>query len=154
MKRAKESRRSTAMGASKLFLITRADLSDGQQAVQAAHAMREFAEHHPEVERTWYRESNTLAFLVVPDEPALGVLLKKARRRDVPAAVFREPDRNNEMTAIALGSAARSLVSNLPLALTGSHSSMAEQRLLTPRVAGSTPVGTSAPDAERPGTRL
>lgn len=131
------------MGASKLFLITRADLSAGQQAVQAAHAMREFAEHHPEIERVWYRESNTLAFLVVSDERALGVLLKRARRRDVPAAAFHEPDRNNEMTAIALGPAARSLVSNLPLALTGSHSSMAEQRLLTPRVAGSTPVGTS-----------
>ncbi len=132
------------MAAEKLFLVTRADLPDGQQAVQAAHAMREFAEHHPEVERAWYSKSNTLAFLAVPDEAALGVLLEKARRRDIPAASFHEPDRNNEMTAIALGPAARSLVSNLPLALGRSHSSIGRAGASrSPSVAGSSPVGTS-----------
>jgi len=32
----------------KLYLITREDLPPGQQAVQAAHALREFGEHHPD----------------------------------------------------------------------------------------------------------
>lgn len=141
----------------KLFLVTRADLPAGQQAVQAAHAMREFAEHHPEHDRAWYRESNTLAFLAVPNERALGVLLKKARRRDIPVAAFHEPDRNNEMTAIALDHAGRGLVSDLPLALAErSHSSVGRAAASnSASVAGSSPAGTTfAPDAERPGSGL
>jgi hypothetical protein len=101
----------------KLFIVTRSDLSPGQQAVQGQHALMEFMVHHPGVAMAWYRESNTLAFLAAPDEASLGVLLKKARRRDIPTAAFHEPDRNNEMTAIVLDHAAHGLVSNLPLAL-------------------------------------
>jgi hypothetical protein len=52
----------------KLHLVTRRDLSPGQQAVQAAHALREFIQHHPEVDRDWYERSNTLALLAVEDE--------------------------------------------------------------------------------------
>jgi peptidyl-tRNA hydrolase len=103
--------------ADKVFLVTRADLSDAQQAVQAAHALQEFNILWPAEARDWHTKSNTLAFLVVADEAALGVLLKKARRRDIPAAPFHEPDRNNEMTAIALGPAARGICSGLSLAL-------------------------------------
>lgn len=102
--------------ASKIFVVTREDLSEGQQAVQLGHGLTEFIFQHPEMAGRWHRESNTLAYLIVPDEAALGVLLKRARRRDLPHATFHEPDRNNEMTAIALGPAARSLVSGLPLA--------------------------------------
>ena len=105
------------MAASKVFLVSRADLSDAQQGVQSMHALTEFIFEHPEIARAWHRDSNTLAWLTVPDEAALGVLLKKARRRDLPTSAFREPDRNYEMTAIALGPAARSLLSGLPLAL-------------------------------------
>lgn len=64
--------------AAKLFLITRADLPPGQQAVQAAHAFREFVEEHREAEAAWYRSSNHLAFLSAKDEPALEALLKEA----------------------------------------------------------------------------
>jgi len=103
------------MAASKVFLVSRADLSDAQQGVQAMHALTEFIFEHPKIAGPWRQESNTLAWLVVPDEAALGVLLKKAVRRDIPASSFREPDMNNEMTAIALGPSARSLVSGLPL---------------------------------------
>jgi hypothetical protein len=126
--------------ADKLFLVTRADLSDAQQAVQAAHALREFVAVHPEVDRAWYTTSNTLAFLAVPDEEALGVLLERAAERGHPVAAFHEPDRDNEMTAIALGPSARSLCSGLALALRDrGYSSVAEQRPLTPRDGGSSP---------------
>jgi peptidyl-tRNA hydrolase len=130
----------------KLFLVTRADLSAGQQAVQAAHAMREFAEQHPEADGAWYRESNTLALLVVSDEAALRVLLEKARRRDILTSAFREPDHNNEMTAIALDHGARGLVSKLPLALAErSHSSIGRAGdSKSPSVAGSSPAGGTA----------
>lgn len=52
----------------KLFLVTRSDLPPGQQAVQAAHALREFVELYPEEDRLWYERSNTLAFIAAPDE--------------------------------------------------------------------------------------
>jgi len=63
---------------SKLYLITRVDLSPGQQAVQSAHALTELSMQHPEPFKEWYHDSNTLAFLVVEDEPTLKVLLDKA----------------------------------------------------------------------------
>ena len=103
----------------KLYLVVRADLPAGAQAVQAAHALREFAAHHPEVDRAWYERSNYLALLSVPDEGALQRLLTRARERGLLAAPFHEPDRHNEMTALALEPAGQRLVRNLPLALTG-----------------------------------
>jgi peptidyl-tRNA hydrolase len=101
----------------KLFLITREDLSEGQQAVQAAHALQEFNIQHPECAQAWYNDSNTLAFLAVPNEGALGVLLKKAANRGIPVAAFYEPDRDNELTALAIGPDGKNLTKNLRLAL-------------------------------------
>lgn len=105
---------------SKLFLITRRDLSPAQQAVQAAHAMRQFAHEHPQLDQEWFETSNTLAFLSVRDEAALGVLHRKALDRDIPVAAFREPDRENELTALALGPSGKKLTKGLPLALNDS----------------------------------
>lgn len=62
----------------KLFLVTRQDLEPGQQAVQAAHALREFSAKHPEIDRHWYETSNTLAFLAAKNEEALYRLREKA----------------------------------------------------------------------------
>lgn len=107
----------------KLFLITRRDLDPGQQAVQAAHALQEFNIQYPDPVRQWYNQSNTLAFLSVEDEQALGVLLRKARDRLVPVSAFREPDRQNELTALALGYEGRRFVRNLPKALSPCSSS-------------------------------
>ena len=105
--------------ADKVFLVTRADIPDADQAVQAAHALQEFNIHCTEAARAWHATSNTLAFLTVANERALGVLLEKALVRGLPAAAFYEPDMDNEMTAIALGPAAKGLCSGLPLALSG-----------------------------------
>ena len=62
----------------KLFLVTRADLPPGQQAVQAAHALREFVALYPEEELRWYQTSNTLAFLAAENEASLEALLAEA----------------------------------------------------------------------------
>jgi hypothetical protein len=107
--------------ASKLFLVTRADLGAGAQAVQSAHAFREFAERHREIERDWYRTSNHLALLAVKNEAELAALLRAAIDRDVAVASFREPDFGNALTAIALGPCAhaRAICRRLPLALSG-----------------------------------
>lgn len=102
---------------SKLYLVTRRDLCDAQQAVQAAHALQEFNVLHPEDAILWHRESNTLAFLSVPNEQALGVLLERAASRGIPVAAFHEPDRDNELTAIAIGPRGKKITQGLPLAL-------------------------------------
>lgn len=101
----------------KLYLITHEGLPPGQQAVQAAHAMRQFGFEYPEIDRLWFRDSNTLAFLAAPDTKALGVLRDKALAKGVAVAAFYEPDRDNELTAIALGPAGKKMTRKLPLAL-------------------------------------
>jgi len=105
-------------GAAKLYLVTRSDLPAGQQAVQAAHALREFSAQHPEVDRHWYETSNHLAILVVPNEEALFRLVERAEVQGLKVSVFKEPDRDHETTAIALEPEAKRLCKNLPLALT------------------------------------
>ena len=101
----------------RLYLVTRADLPAGDQAVQAAHALTEFLVEHPEVARDWHDRNNTLAFLVVPDERSLARLLDRAFDRDVRASAFREPDLNGSLTAIAIEPTGSKLVRSCPLAL-------------------------------------
>lgn len=107
--------------ADKLVLVTRSDLRPGQQAVQAAHAMRQFVEEHPGLDVPWFEKSNTLALLSVSDEASLERLADKADDLDLKLSVFREPDLGNALTAIALepGPRSRKLCRNLPLALGG-----------------------------------
>lgn len=105
--------------ADKLFLITRADLPPGAQAVQAAHAFRELIALYPNEEAAWYRVSNHIALLAARNERELANLLRAARDRGIPHASFREPDFGGQLTAIALapGPHARSICRKLPLAL-------------------------------------
>jgi peptidyl-tRNA hydrolase len=101
----------------KLYLVVRRDLTPGARAAQLCHAMRQFADEHPRVERAWFEASNTLVLLEVDDEPALAALASDASSRGVDVARFHEPDLGHALTAIALGPTARSLVRRLPLAL-------------------------------------
>jgi peptidyl-tRNA hydrolase len=103
----------------KLYLITRADLAPGAQAVQAAHALQQFNAEHPDVAQAWFKESNYLALLAAPDEARLARILMKAERRGLRASAFREPDFGDALTAIALApcSESRALTRDLPLAL-------------------------------------
>ena len=103
--------------AEKLYVITRQDLSNGQQAVQASHALTEFLFEHPAIASQWHASSNTLALLSVSDEESLRRLKLKARQRRLRCASFHEPDRNNELTAIALEPNAKGLLRDLALAL-------------------------------------
>jgi len=79
--------------------------------------MRQFAFEHEDRDKHWFTTSNTLALLATPDASRLHALLMKARMRGILASAFYEPDRGNELTAIALAPEGRKLVSNLPLAL-------------------------------------
>ena len=97
----------------------RADLCPGSQAVQAIHAMREFVERHPEVDREWFLNSNYLALLSVEDENELHWFIDRAATQGIKYAAFKEPDLDNQVTALVLepGKRSKRLCARLPLAL-------------------------------------
>lgn len=103
----------------KLFIITRQDISNGYQAVQSAHAICQFTFEHREIATEWYEQSNYLALLSVSNEQELIALINKASSHGLRFSVFREPDINNEITAIALEPSriSKKMCSNIPLAL-------------------------------------
>jgi len=103
----------------KLYVIVRADLPPGDQAVQSCHAALEFAMGHREKTARWSDRSNYLALLSVPDEAALLRLLERAREERIEASPFYEPDFDNSLTAVALepGDRSRRLCRNLTLTL-------------------------------------
>lgn len=101
----------------KLFLVGRSDLSaPGFRAAQICHALRQFGDEHPAVDKLWFETSNTLVLLEVPDEQALLSLADEAKANGLPTSLFREPDIGYAPTALALGPGARHLVRHLPLA--------------------------------------
>jgi len=99
----------------------RADLTPGQQAVQAGHALTEWVLDYPTLSGEWHAKSNYLAYLVVSDEQALKKLMEMAIRKGIETSTFREPDLDNTMTAITLGPGeqSRKLCRGLSLALRG-----------------------------------
>lgn len=89
-------------------MIVRADLSPGQQAVQAGHAALAYAHEHP---GDWH--DGYLIILSVPDEFAL----YRWAQRLGDVTCFREPDLGGQLTAIAAGTDASRQLAKLPLAL-------------------------------------
>lgn len=103
----------------KLYLVTRKDISPGYQAVQSCHALRQFTAEHPEIDELWFKTSNYLCLLSVKNEEELYALVCKAKNNNIKVSVFREPDIDNQITAIALepGEGTKELCKNLKLAL-------------------------------------
>ncbi len=101
----------------KLYVVTRRDLSPGQQAVQSIHAAVEFCLEYPQITRKWHNNSNYLVFLAVNDEEELGTLCADATETGISFAVFHEPDIDDELTAIAIEPAGAKLCKGMRLAL-------------------------------------
>jgi Peptidyl-tRNA hydrolase PTH2 len=91
----------------------------GYQAVQSIHAAIQFKFEHPEISLNWFEKSNYLGLLSVVNEVELIALIEQATEKGIPLSVFREPDIDNQITAIALapGPQSKKLCSRLPLAL-------------------------------------
>jgi len=81
----------------KLYVLIREDLTIPQRAVQAGHAVAEYLLHRPNTE--W--DNGTLIYLGMKDEDELSFWGDKMKLRGMDWVGFREPDRNNELTAIA-----------------------------------------------------
>lgn len=100
----------------KLYVVVRADLPAGQQAVQAVHAAIAFAMQNKELFQGDSPLQN-LALLAAPNERELCILIRKAEQAGIPWEGFQEEDLNNSVTAVAFAPAMRKLVSSLPKAL-------------------------------------
>ena len=83
--------------------------------------MAQFWATFPSIAEVWFRHSNWLIYVSVPDEQALLDLANAAGRHGLRNALVREPDYGNEATAIAIepgpNNAAQRLCSSLPTAL-------------------------------------
>jgi peptidyl-tRNA hydrolase len=87
------------------------------------HALRQFTAEHPEIDRVWFEQSNYLGLLSVKNEEELHRLIEQAAEHGIHHSIFREPDIDNQITAIALspGPKSKKLCSRLPLALRGAR---------------------------------
>jgi hypothetical protein len=103
----------------KLYVITRADLPPGHQATQSAHAAFAFSQAQPDLTGQWHRKSKFLILLAVPDALALEVVAQRIEMAGITCVRWREPDWDNELTALAVAPhpATSRLLANLPLAL-------------------------------------
>ena len=102
---------------SKLRIVSRRDLPIGTQALQSGHAAIDFQYQHPVEAKEWQNKSNYLVFLTVADEEELIKFITKANLSGIKHTVFREPDLNNQITAVAFepSEASRKLTSSCPL---------------------------------------
>jgi hypothetical protein len=81
----------------KLYVLVRKDLSKSQQAVQGGHAVAEYLLR----DRSSFWDNGTLVYLAVDDEEDLKSWGEIFHIMYAEYAEFREPDINNELTAIA-----------------------------------------------------
>ena len=88
------------------------------QSVQSTHAAIQFVFEHPEVAQLWFKDPY-LAQLSVENEHELEILIAKLKKYNIKYSIFREPDIDNQITAIAIepSDQTRKMVSCLPLML-------------------------------------
>lgn len=103
----------------KLYVVSRKDLTPGQQAVQGKHSLVQFFIMHPDIIQKWHKESNYIVFLEAEDEEHLGQLMADAFEIGIYCAPFHEPDLNHDLTAVTFEPIlkTRDLLKGLPLAL-------------------------------------
>lgn len=103
----------------KLYIVTRKDLTPGQQISQSLHVFREFVNQYNEIENDWYNNSNYICILSANDESHLNDIIEKCMLNKVKFSIFKEPDYNDSITSIAIepGLKSKKITSSLPLAL-------------------------------------
>lgn len=92
-------------------------LSVGQKLAQVSHACFGFASEHPEITKKWMTESNYICILSASELEMFGVI-EKAQKSNITYSVFKEPDLNDSITAIALepGDSSKNLCKKFKLA--------------------------------------
>lgn len=82
----------------KLYVLVRKDLSTSYRAVQAGHAVAEFLLNGPR-NHSW--SNGILIYLGVENEAQLKCWVDRLSLKGIPISQFREPDIDNQLTAIA-----------------------------------------------------
>lgn len=102
----------------RLYVVVRNDLLPGLQISQSIHAKDDFTHEYPVEEKRWRDTSNTIIVLSGTSDQLYSVI-SKALTHDVKYSRFKEPDLNNQVTAVALepGEKTVEIVKGLPLAL-------------------------------------
>jgi hypothetical protein len=100
-------------------VVVNGSLPYNYQSPQLSHAGIQFQHEHPEIAKEWHDKSKYLVHLSARDLSHLEDLIFKANLRNINISIFREPDIDNEITAVSFepSEASRKLLSNLPLAL-------------------------------------
>lgn len=88
------------------------------QATQGMHALHEFIEEYTAKYKIWLKNPY-IGFLSTQDELSLSKLKEKLQLKGLSVSSFREPDLDNQLTAIAVEPNLLSVrcLSSLPLAL-------------------------------------
>lgn len=85
----------------KLVTVTRKDLKNyGQQLVQSAHSVAEFAHQYPDQFNDWMRDSKYLISLSTDNEEKLKDLYDELKYYGAHVVAFYESDIDNQMTSI------------------------------------------------------
>lgn len=104
----------------KFYLITRRDLTVGEQLAQTNHALAQFAYENPLEFREWVEKSNYIVILSTENETQLQEIKQKLINRGITFSEFIEPDYGNQLTSIAISpyysDEVGCLFSSLPLA--------------------------------------
>lgn len=100
-----------------MVVVSRQDLPLSYQAVQSGHALADFILEHPEIAKTWHKLSNYLVYLSTSNEDELIKLIQLAESKGIVYTIFREPDLDNQITAVAFepSELTRKMTSSLPL---------------------------------------
>lgn len=84
----------------RIYTITRKDISIGQKIVQSNHASTQYLiDHSPHLEGKW--SNGSIICLELGSEKSLKKWMKKLEENGIKYSIFREPDMNHEITAIA-----------------------------------------------------
>jgi len=98
----------------RMYVIVRGELSETYRLVQGAHALAQFAMAHPVEFDEW--NNQYLIFLKVFNKNALiDFIVYTLSKHNVPYSLFREPDLDDQVTAVALYDNGK-VVEGLPLA--------------------------------------
>ena len=94
-------------------------MSPGYQLTQSCHVAMHFMLEHNELANQWIIKSDYLCILSVENEIELQKLIEQANFQNIILSIFKEPDIDNQITAIALapGNLSKKLCSKLKLAL-------------------------------------
>jgi len=94
-------------------------LSAGYQLCQSIHSSIDFVFKFPFLSYIWHKRSNYIASLSVKDEPSLLNLVNTLKAKNIRFSEFREPDIENQLTAITIEPSKEShrICQGLPLSL-------------------------------------